>query len=269
MTMTLISHERFNLIDQKISFFLNRLPASKLPISLMAIMEVLSKDGVYFNTFDQYAELNRIPVGLVPLRLHTDHACLQYDKNSGEAYIYYNKDLSKCMKRWDISHEIGHYILGHYVSVGADSGYLSEQDIQRFEEEANYTAKQILAPDSLVIAVMAELDKTDHEFLYMVYRDLFKLSMQASLYCAVHMEKYFRYKRVNEGLIRKYWPLLKPYISGLSNECIYDRYFYERLIELDRYKKSREKHTLQPVSEIMARMGYESGFYIAESNSVM
>ena len=232
-------------------------------------MEELSRDGVYFPTFNQYAELNGISVGLVPIRLHTDHACLQYDKSSGDAYIYYNKKMPKSTKRWDISHEIGHYILGHYDSIDANSGYFSEQDTQRLEEEANYTAKQILAPDSLVIAVMANLNKFDHGFLYMVYRTLFKLSKQSSIYCAMHMEKYFRYKKVNEQLIRNYWTPLASYLNDLSDEDTFEQWYYAHLMELENYRKQQKSHTLQPVSEIMARMGYDPGYSVSTSNSAM
>lgn len=266
MTMTLISHKRYCELDQIISFFLTRFPSDILPIKITEMLKQLSLEGVYFNTFKQFAQTNDIPLALVSRQLKTNNACLKYDKNTGNAYIYYNQDLPKNTKRWDLTHEIGHHTLGHYKIVEADSGYLNEQDLKRFEEEANYFAKQVLAPDSLAIAVMAHWGRFDFPFLYMLYRTLFQLGRQASLYCAWHMEKFYLYKKVNKKLIQQYAVPLVKYFNELSDETRFSQLWLYHSLELQNYAR---KNSLNSVAEIMDKLTNHSGFYFAPANSVM
>ena len=55
MTMTLISHKRYCELDQIISFFLARFPSNILPIKITEMLKQLSLEGMYFNTFKQFA----------------------------------------------------------------------------------------------------------------------------------------------------------------------------------------------------------------------
>lgn len=148
---------------------------------------------------------------MVPHYLGSAYGCLQYDKKTGKSYIYYNKDLPKNCKRWNLIHEIGHYTLQHHLLKSKADGYLTAVDMARLEEEANYFAKQVLAPDSLVLIIMAHCNRIDEIFLYMVYRSLFKLGRQASSYCALHMAKYYSYKSINKDIIYQYLVPLEIY----------------------------------------------------------
>lgn len=266
MTMTLISHKRYCELDQIISFFLARFPSNILPIKITEMLKQLSLEGMYFNTFKQFAEANDIPLALVPCQLKTNNACLKYDKNTGDTYIYYNQDLPKNTKRWDLIHEIGHHTLGHYRVIEADSGYLSEQNLKRLEEEANYFAKQVLAPDSLAIAVMAHFNRFDFPFIYMIYRTMFQLGRQASRYCAWHMEKFYVYKKVNKKLIQRYKTPLVKYLNELSDETRFSQFWLYYSLELQNYA---QKSSMRSVAEIMDKMANYSGFYFAPINSVI
>lgn len=266
MTMTLISYKRYCELDQIISFFLTRFPSDVLPIKITEILKKLSLNGIYFNTFEQFSKINNIPLEIVPYHLKTEHACLKYDKDTGNVFIYYNKNLPKNTKRWDLIHEIGHYTLSHYKLIDADSGYLTERDIQRFEEEANYFAKQVLAPDSLAIAAMAHFNRFDFVFLYMLYRTLFQLGKQASIYCASHMKKFYIHKKVNKNLIYQYQYPLYNYFKKMSDKNIFSQFSLYYSLELQNMKKDKSMHS---VAEILNRMTNNSNFYFSSNNSVI
>ncbi len=231
MTTTSISYSRYRELDQIILVFLARFPSDTVPIKLTEILKQLSLEGMYFNTFKQFAETNNIPLALVPSRLKTKNACLKYNHDTGDTYIYYNQDLPKSAKRWDLVHEIGHHTLGHYRIIEANSGSLSKKDFGRFEEEANYFAKQVLAPDSLVLFIMSCFDKVNMELLYMIYRSLFELGKQASLYSALHMYGYYKHKEINLDLLWRYSDPINQYLDKLSTgntlKELYDQYELE------------------------------------------
>lgn len=93
---------------------------------------------------------------------------------NGEATIGYNKNEHRVRNRFTIAHELGHYILGHYLeqndvfidksfSVLLRSNQPGEPNTIKLEREANEFAACLLMPEKLlrIQLLNIDLDYTD------------------------------------------------------------------------------------------------------------
>ena len=110
---------------------------------VLDLRDMLLPDHIILSSFSDYAKIN----GINPSRLHAgtkllDGYTIRY---RGFHIILYDADYeSQCPQRlrFSLAHELGHVMLGHYT------------DSAIAEEEANYYASQIVAPDCIVLPVL-------------------------------------------------------------------------------------------------------------------
>lgn len=131
-----------------------------------------------------------------------------YFKNN-TAYIFYNDDIeTEGRKLWTISHEIGHIVLEHTTQC------------EKNEQEANFFASQILAPQCVLKQLIKNGAKVTSDYL----SSKFKISKEASDNCISTLSKVID----NEHIITEYDDIIvnlfKPYISS---DYSLDSYFDE------------------------------------------
>lgn len=256
MTTILNRKVQYRKVDSLASFLLRRYYSDELPMPIKPILTELAGGWVehplIVNTYNQFADTNGLTVEDVPYCLHSEDACIRYYPDSDLSIIYYNKSMPRYKKTWNIAHELGHFFMRHHVIKLRAGGYLTEQENKVFEEEANYFAKQLLAPYSLVEAMMVHFDRCDRYFLYAVYRSLFGLSKQASRYASDNMATYFKYMRPDTGLIRRYAHTLDRFSDNLSDPRAFDVWILKYANELNHI--GIKPCGLMRVSEIMDRM---------------
>lgn len=160
--------------------------------SMKELINLLRADGVAVNTYDQFAKSNGVDLERVPSLLGSEEGATLYD--GWRHLLYYDKHQSnQSRKNWTITHEAGHIFLGHLQKSLIDNTRMSSNVLNVMEQEANFFAKEFLAPSSLVLAIVSTYTTrpTIYDY-YLSYRCFFHLSKQASSYCAKFMHKNLR-----------------------------------------------------------------------------
>lgn len=67
-------------------------------------------------------------------------------EKNGRFILFYNSEKDNRRIRWSLTHELGHYYLGHTL----DSSKLSEEEYGVQEIEAHFFAAQVLMPDQII-----------------------------------------------------------------------------------------------------------------------
>lgn len=188
MTRTWTS-PNYPLVYRKVKEVRQKLSPTFKP-SMKELVNLLHSYGVTVNTYDQYAKSNGVDLSQVPYLLGSEEGVTLYD---GEhSILYYNKHQhNRSRKNWTITHEAGHILLGHLQNIQKENVYISPNVLNVMEQEANFFAKEFLAPSPLVLAIVSSytLQPTIYDY-YLVYRYFFQLSKQTSKYCAEFMHKY-------------------------------------------------------------------------------
>ena len=117
---------------------------------VLDVRDMVLPDNVVLSTFDDYAKINNIN----PSRLHADKKLLDgYTiRCMGLHIILYDREYEfECPQRlrFSLSHELGHILLEHC------------SDDAVAEEEANYFASQIVAPDCVILPVLTHNRQRD------------------------------------------------------------------------------------------------------------
>lgn len=107
------------------------------------IRDMILPDHIILSSFSDYAKI----IGINPSRLHADTKLLDgYTVRYNNFYIIlYDADYeSQCPQRlrFSLAHELGHVMLEHHTDSAIE------------EEEANYYASQVVAPDCIVLPVL-------------------------------------------------------------------------------------------------------------------
>lgn len=82
-----------------------------------------------------------------------------YDSTTSKYLIYYNEDLSDPWTRFTLAHELGHIFLEHHRMAGTDilnRQFLSNDEYDEYEKEANVFARNLLSPAPLAWSVIEE-----------------------------------------------------------------------------------------------------------------
>ena len=161
----------------------------EFPLRLKPITDYLENEhGIQFWRFSELAEEYGIPVETVGHMAGSDEAALVYCGPDKPVYIYYrDTGIPRVRIRWNLGHEIAHYICGHHLlryRALVAGLKLSKAAEQRIEAEANTFIREMHAPLELVLLFMGNYKIYDRLGAFAVLRGIFQMSVPASYYYA-------------------------------------------------------------------------------------
>jgi len=171
--------------------------------------------------------------GLAVPDLGSDEALIVED--SGRFIIFYNHLAYEPRKKWSITHEMGHFYLGHNL----DFKNISEELRAKQEIEANFFAAQLLMPDA-VIWRLVELYQIDINPSFLENR--FGVSNEAAskrietLYKQFDFKNSRKYKEDADAIVLKFG----TFINSLKPEGYYSYSSFE-----DEEEMQKERDTWQ------------------------
>lgn len=152
MTSDFIPH--FDLAQSSAYNVLASSQLHDLPINLK---KLIRDYHIQLQSYTQFANDLDISIEMVVKLCASDDGCIM--KRSDGTYLLLYNDLVKHIGRirFTLAHEFGHFILKHHnetqdtiISRQNPFARLKDQRYDRFEQEANYFAKRLLAPIPLV-----------------------------------------------------------------------------------------------------------------------
>lgn len=146
-------------------------------------------------SLQEYSQITNIPLEELTSNGSFNDGYTYFNNNT--AYIFYNNDIeTEGRKMWTISHEIGHIVLEHTTQC------------EKNEQEANFFASQILAPQCVLKQLIKNGAKVTSNYL----SSKFKISKEASENCINTLSKVID----NEKIVTEYddiiISLFNPYI---------------------------------------------------------
>lgn len=125
----------------------------ELPIKLKKLSKVFP--NLRIKTYTWFSKKRSMTFEEVCDFANSDEGCCYYKKSTGQYLILYNDKVeNKGRIRWTIAHELGHFMLRHNeisnkATLGRSS--LSDREYDLLEKEANCFARELLAPQTVII----------------------------------------------------------------------------------------------------------------------
>ncbi len=198
----------YSLIKELAEKVLLSIKEPVLPIKLKPLINELTNKDLVVHTFSQYTEIENRDYNEFIKEAPSKDGTLRYLPDDNYYVLLYNKNIQRDRKTWTLAHELGHYYAKHHLELLAYQKANEAKEIppelnRVFEKEANFFAKEILAPPALILMVLVSLRTTDFVSIYTVLRSLFRLSREASYYIAKDITK-FKYLQFSPQLYLKY-----------------------------------------------------------------
>lgn len=155
MKTTIYDLPNYALAQEKAYQLIYDAEYTSLPINFKVISKMFS--NLEIRTYSWLCKLENKSLEEVCFWAKSDEGCCWYIVEEDRYLILYNDNI-KCKQRirWTIAHELGHFILEHH-KIFKDSiiskGYLNDSEYKIFETEANYFAKNLLAPIPVLVRV--------------------------------------------------------------------------------------------------------------------
>ena len=184
MLMT-ISDEQ--MILKKAHSLLTASGITKFPLRVKPIIDHLqAENDIQILKYTTMAKTMNVPVETVGFMVGSDEAALVYNGPGKPACIYY-KDvyIPKERIRWNLGHEIAHYVCGHHLAqyrVKEAGLEMSKTAAARIEAEANFLTRAMHAPLELVLAFMWFYDIYHKAGVFTILRSIFRMSVPAAYY---------------------------------------------------------------------------------------
>lgn len=184
MLMT-ISDER--MILDKARKLLNASGIKTFPLRIKPVIDCLqAENDIQIVKYTTMAKVMNVPVETVGFKVGSDEAALVYNGPDKPACIYY-KDvyIPKARIRWNVGHEVAHYICGHHLAqyrVKEAGLEMSKSASARIEAEANLLTRAMHAPLELVIAFMGFYKIYYKAGVFTILRSIFQMSVPAAYY---------------------------------------------------------------------------------------
>ncbi|SKA13477.1 protein of unknown function [Pilibacter termitis] len=145
------------MIDKEVNFKKAQLTAfetikkskqTKLPICVKSIIE--NEENIHLIRYSSVAKKEDISIKEVVKTFGSKDGLTIYQ--GGKYVIYYNDRIIHEQRiRFTLAHELGHILLGHLSEENCiHRNYIHYMDNNIFEKEANYFAKNLLAPRPLI-----------------------------------------------------------------------------------------------------------------------
>lgn len=156
MTSPTISNLKphFNLAQQSAYNVLASSNIYELPVNLKKLVRSYN---IQLQSYTMFAKDMDIPLEMVTSLCASDDGCIM--KRGDDTYLLLYNDLVTNIGRvrFTIAHEFGHFILKHHdetdeTTISRNNPFMRLRDkkYDRFEQEANYFAKRLIAPIPLV-----------------------------------------------------------------------------------------------------------------------
>lgn len=143
------------------------------------IIRLIKKKHILLTTVDEYIEFRKYTHETRPYITINDGRSF-YDVKRNVYMIVYNSHKKQQRIRFTLAHELGHILLGHLDNelTEIDRGGISNELYQKFEDEADTFAGNLLAPPILIY----EKIKTNKQFVVESVCKHFALSYNAVKY---------------------------------------------------------------------------------------
>ncbi|GAB7391608.1 ImmA/IrrE family metallo-endopeptidase [Lactococcus garvieae] len=188
----------------------------ELPINLK---KLIRSYHIQLQSYTQFSKDLNISIEMVVKLCASDDGCIM--KRSDGTYLLLYNDLVNHIGRirFTLAHEFGHFILKHHnetkdtiISRGNPFSRLKDQRYDRFEQEANYFAKRLLAPIPLVDEYTSNFNTS---FLTpKIISEIFGTSKELAGYIVQELNR--RSKKTN--IIRETHSLLNNFKEFVNNE---------------------------------------------------
>jgi Zn-dependent peptidase ImmA (M78 family) len=244
MTTTISNKPNYQLIKKLVENILLSVEHPVLPIKVMPIVNALTERNMVVQTYDQYVKSRNLDYDSFLSEAPSKEGTLGYSPDSDSYVLLYNKNVQKERKAWTIAHELGHYYAQHLVKK--HNYLLDNPDISEvpelmnivFEKEANFFAREFLAPTSLVQISMVLLRVSDFVSIYTILRSIFRLSQEASYNTATDIHKY-RYPDYSKKLCFKYAPAMDYFFNTIIDHHTFNALLRKYQGEIDARDRKR------------------------------
>ena len=185
----------YQLAQRKAWEMLKKYSHPTLPIDLgQIILSVPNLDAI---TYSRLAELYECSISEVAEIADSDDGTLWYRSSENDYLIAYNDTIpNEGQKRFTIAHELGHFFLKHDevcsqpLSIVTEKlGFVSDEEYEIDEKEANYFAKRLLAPIPLILDISKMIGAID----IFTMADIFNISWTAAEYIIDNMNNLKKY----------------------------------------------------------------------------
>ncbi|MDD6069423.1 MAG: ImmA/IrrE family metallo-endopeptidase [Clostridiales bacterium] len=136
---------------------------TQAPINLQIIFEGLGRE-LRVKTYEAFMQESDMSLEEVILFFDSDLGACCYDSQTGRYVIFYNDSKSEAFIRFTLAHELGHIFLGHHQKAGTailGRSFLSKEQYEEYEKEANVFARNLLSPAPLAWRVIEEGKSTN------------------------------------------------------------------------------------------------------------
>lgn len=126
------------------------------PVDLGIIFNALSRE-VAVKTYYELMKATDMTRDQVIDAFNSNMGVCCYDSTTSRYLIYYNEALSEPWTRFTLAHELGHIFLEHHQLAGTDilnRQFISNEDYEEYEKEANAFARNFLSPAPLAWEVI-------------------------------------------------------------------------------------------------------------------
>lgn len=219
-----------------------------LKVSAKELVSVLVENGASVNTYRQFMAATDLDRLSCIHKMGSEEGVTLYDGHKHR--IYYNDAVSYlARKKWTLAHEAGHFFLGHLKVCFKEKAYMSSEKGVMMEQEANAFAKELLAPSSLILAIVATYTQSPQVYdFYLIYRYFFNFSKEASRYSADFMVQYFNniLKSFDSTYLSRYNEAFKHEINFFSQA----NYNLMRLLCIKEYHKEFKGRYIRPLTHV-------------------